>query len=109
MAQGHFKQGVNAGQEGGQGFARTRRGGDERIASGHDRRPARHLNLGGCPKFLMEPLGNDRMEVGQGHEVGIIAQFSPLSGAGASMRMKSRVWIFLEHYVGMMSRGGKGV
>ena len=58
---------IDAGEEGGEGLARSRGSGDERVPSLGDGRPAGGLGLRGHVEPAAEPALNDGMERGQGH------------------------------------------
>src|SRR6185437_13105183 len=60
------KQGINGGEESGEGLAGAGGGGDERIAAGGDRGPALRLGLGGGAEPLREPRLHYRVKRSSG-------------------------------------------
>ena len=68
-------QTVQAMEEGGQGFTRAGGRRDEDVPAGADHGPAANLRLRGFGEPRLEPLGNQRVEIRQGH-AGILARFA---------------------------------
>ena len=63
--EGLADQRVDAGEEGGEGFAAAGGGGDEGVAAGKDVRPAGNLRLGGRAEAREKPFAHDGMRPGE--------------------------------------------